>query len=147
MHRGLYIKRRICKGIIYEKATCICSATGFRVFDSRLLTQSFRRKNRFCAKAAFSTQNMRLFAASRPNSPAAQTSVPCPPTHSPGSQEEAMPLKSGTRGRRWSCAGGWRERGGREEILRWEVRKMVNCVESVAKFVELGVLWGSWVVY
>ena len=31
--------------------------------------------------------------------------------------------------------------------LRWEVRKMVNCVESVAKFVELGVLWGSWVVY
>ena len=83
----------------------------------------------------------------RHNSPAAQTSVPCPPTHSPGSQEEAMPLKSGTRGRRWSCAGGWRERGGREEILRWEVRKMVNCVESVAKFVELGVLWGSWVVY
>ena len=60
-------------GIIYEKATCICSATGFRVFDNRLLTQSFRRKDRFCAKAAFSTQNMRLFAASRPNSPAAQT--------------------------------------------------------------------------
>ena len=29
------------------------------------------------------------------NSPAAQTSVPCSPTHSPGSQEEAMPLESG----------------------------------------------------
>ena len=44
---------------------------------------------------------------------------------------------------RWGMEGA----RGREEILRWEVRKMVNCVESVAKFVELGVLWGSWVVY
>jgi len=50
------------------------------------------------------------------NSPAAQTSVPCSPTHSPGSQEEAMPLESGTRVRRRSCAGGW-------EIWKREKRK------------------------
>lgn len=42
--------------------------------------------------------------------------VPCSPTHSPGSQEEAMPLESGTRVRRRSCAGGW-------EIWKREKRK------------------------
>ena len=93
------------------------------------------------------------------NSPVAQTSDPCHPTHSPGSQEEAMPLKSDTRVRRWSCAEGLGDRekrkrgsmlGGIEEgkpadinLSKEHYRKILKCGILVCKDNYRGIIYDS----